>query len=121
LRLVGCPPADPAPIAGLIELRQLDLTSTDLPDLSVPAGLRQLRELRLRDLHTIPDLAPLSALDRLERLTVTGMGRLGLQPLAGRSGLQIRMSDLVEPVGAELLGPGSAVVVTNSAEVDSGL
>jgi hypothetical protein len=37
------------------------------------------------------------------------MGRLDLRPFAGRSGLRIRVSELVEPVGVELLGPGSAV------------
>ncbi|MEV7045700.1 hypothetical protein [Amycolatopsis sp. NPDC051061] len=112
LRLIACPPADPTPIAGLTGLKLLDLTATDLADLSLLSGLRQLQDLRLRDLHRIPDLAPLTGLDQLETLTVTGMGRLDLRPLAGRSGLRIQFSELVEPVGADLLGPGSRLVRT---------
>jgi hypothetical protein len=119
LRLIACPPVDPAPIAELTDLRVLDLTATHLPDLSLLSGLRRLRDLRVRDLHRIPDLTPLSGLDQLESLTVTGMGQLDLRPFAGRSRLRVQVGDLIEPVGAELLGPGSAVVVTNSAEVDS--
>ncbi|MGW5716120.1 NACHT domain-containing protein [Amycolatopsis sp. NPDC003865] len=110
LHLIDCPPADPAPIAELTELRLLDLTATDLPDLALLSGLRQLKNLRLRNLRGMPDLSPLADLDRLGELTVTGMGRLDLRPLAGRPQLSIRISDLVEPVGAELLGPESTVV-----------
>ncbi len=110
LRLIACPPVDPAPLAELTELRLLDLTATDLPDLALLSGLRQLEDLRLRDLRGMPGLSPLADLDRLEKLTVTGMGRLDLRPLAGRPKLSIRISDLVEPVGVELLGPDSTVV-----------
>ncbi|MFJ7211475.1 NACHT domain-containing protein [Amycolatopsis sp. NPDC098790] len=110
LHLIDCPPADPAPIADLTGLRVLDLTATDLPDLSLLSALRDLRDLRLRDLRGMPDLAPLAGLDRLGKLTVTGMGRLDLRPFAGRPRLTIHISDLVEPVGAELLGPDSTVV-----------
>jgi hypothetical protein len=117
LTLIDCPAADPAPIAGLTELRMLDLTATDLPGLSLLSGLRHLRTLRLRDRRGMPDLGPLAGLDRLATLTVTGMGPLDLRPLAGRPALRIRVSELVEPVGAELLGPGSEVV--RDREVDS--
>ncbi|MFI5584800.1 NACHT domain-containing protein [Amycolatopsis sp. NPDC051758] len=109
LRLIDCPPVDPAPIGDLTELRLLDLTATDLPDLSLLSGLRHLRTLRLRDLRGMPDLTPLTGLDQLGSLTITGMGRLDLRPLAGRTGLRIQVSELVEPVGAELLGPDCTV------------
>ncbi|RSM43358.1 NACHT domain-containing protein [Amycolatopsis balhimycina DSM 5908] len=110
LRLIACPPADPAPIAELTNLRLLDLTATDLPDLALLSGLRHLEDLRLRDLRGMPELTPLADLGRLKKLTVTGMGRLDLRPLAGRSQLRIHVSDLVEPVGVQLLGPDSTVV-----------
>ncbi|WIY04809.1 hypothetical protein QRX60_13525 [Amycolatopsis mongoliensis] len=32
-----------------------------------------------------------------------------LRPFAGRSGLSVRVSELVEPAGVGLLGPGSTV------------
>ncbi|WP_410608471.1 hypothetical protein [Amycolatopsis sp. lyj-109] len=70
LRLIACPPVNPGPIAGLTELRLLDLTGSDLTDLTWLSGLR------------------------------------------------VEVSGYVEPVGAEQLGPGSAVVVS-IAEVDS--
>jgi hypothetical protein len=110
LRLIDCPPVNPAPIADLTELRLLELTATDLPDLSLLSGLRHLRDLRLRDLRGMPDLSPLAGLEQLEALTVTGIGELDLRPLAGRTGLRIEINELVEPVGADQLGPGSAVV-----------
>lgn len=110
LRIIACPPVDPAPIAELTKLRLLDLTATDLPDLAMLSRLRELEDLRLRDLRGMPDLVPLTGLDRLRKLTVTGMGRLDLRPLAGRAGLVVRISELVEPVGVELLGPDSTVV-----------
>ncbi|OXM59682.1 NACHT domain-containing protein [Amycolatopsis vastitatis] len=126
LRLISCPAVDPAPIAELTELRLLDLTATDLPDLSLLSGLRHLRSLRLRDVRGTPDLTPVAGLDQLQTLIVTGAGRLDLRPLAGQSGLRIQVSKLVEPVGVELLDPRSVIRWVDRVprvprwEVDSG-
>jgi hypothetical protein len=120
LRLIACPAVDPAPVRELTELRLLDLTGVDLTDLSMLSGLSRLRTLRLRALRTVPDLAPLAELGELDALRVTGSGVLDLRPLAGHAGLRVEVSTHIEAVGAELLGPGSAVTAVNSPEVDSG-
>ncbi|WP_326945117.1 NACHT domain-containing protein [Amycolatopsis sp. NBC_01307] len=119
LRLIACPAVDPAPIGELTELRLLDLTGVELTDLSMLSGLSRLRTLRLRALRTVPDLAPLADLHELEALRVTGSGPLDLRPLAGHSGLRVEVSTHIELIGTDSLGPGSAVVTLNSAEVDS--
>lgn len=67
----------------------------------------------------MPDLAPLADLHELEALRVTGSGVLDLRPLAGHSGLRVEVSTHIELIGTDSLGPGSAVVTLNSAEVDS--
>lgn len=109
LRVTACPSADPAPIAELTKLQLLDLQGTRLSDLSFLSALRRLKDLQLRDLPAMLDLTPLAKLDQLEMVTVTGRGGLDLRPLAGRPGLHVRVSDLIVPIGADLLGPGSTV------------
>jgi hypothetical protein len=59
------------------------------------------------------------ALTTLRRLGLTGAGVPDLRPLAGRSGPKVLITDHVHPLGGELPGPGSAVVVSTPAEVDS--
>lgn len=110
LRLLECPFVDLTPIAGLTGLQTLDLTGTELPDLSLLSGLRQLRELRVRNPQGEPGLSPLADLPHLTALTITGRGPLDLRPLADRSGLEIRVGKLVQLAGVELLGPESTVV-----------
>jgi len=70
---------------------------------------RMMEELRLREVHSAPDLTPLAAFDGLKVLTVDGTGDLDLRPLAGRAGLQIMVSAQIRPFAAEVLGPASTV------------
>ncbi|WP_328447352.1 NACHT domain-containing protein [Amycolatopsis sp. NBC_00438] len=109
LRLTGCPAVDLAPVADLTQLRRLELTATALSDLSLLSGLRRLKDLRLRELCAAPDMTPLAELKDLEVLTVTGRCELDLRPLAGRSGLHVRLGNLVQLVGADRLGADSTV------------
>lgn len=74
--------ADLAPLAGLANLRRLDLSGNGLADIGALAGLGQLQDLNLNG-NRVADLSPLEGLTRLQALSLNGNGLSSLSPLAG--------------------------------------
>jgi hypothetical protein len=109
LWLKGCGAADFTPLSELRGLDLLDLSGQAPADLSVLSGLHSLKTLRLSDLATPPDLAPLRDLTSLRRLWLYRSGDFDLTPLAGKPGLAIYAGRNQKLAGASMLGPGSKI------------
>jgi len=86
-------------LAGLVNLKKLNLEKNQISDLSPLAGLTQLVNLQLR-YNQIGDLTPLAGLTNLENLDISYNRISDLTPLQGLNHLQIldfrnnRVSDL---------------------------
>ena len=78
--------SDLSPLAGLAQLRRLDLVDTSVSDLSPLAGLTNLQYLRLLR-TTVSDLSPLAGLTNLNYLGLSGTSVSDLSPLEGLTNL----------------------------------
>ncbi len=67
--------------SNLAGISALNLNSTDIRDLSILSGMKELKRLSLIDCRKIADLSPLVGLP-IENLTLTGTEVADLQPLA---------------------------------------
>lgn len=77
-------------LRGRTGLRWLDLTGSDVKDLSPLAGLAQLQQLGLAGCTGVADLAPLAGLHQLQTLNLYGCpGVADLGPLAGIAQLEV--------------------------------
>ena len=99
LEISGSDVTDLSPLAGLTNLRQLVLRDNPIVDLSPVAGLTNLEALILRD-NPIVDLSPVAGLTQLGTLEVWNAFVTDLLPLAGLTSLEsltlyrIQISDL---------------------------
>lgn len=83
LELHGCP--DPGmlwPLAGIVSLRKLTLSSCGPPRLELVSALTGLAELHIFDCEGISTLTPLASLVRLHALTVNSTELVGLSVLS---------------------------------------
>ena len=87
LLLWGHQITDISPLAGLSELRRLDLGENQVSDASPLAELTELRHLSLWG-NQVVDLRPLSSLTKLEKLYLRGNGITDVRPLAGLTRLK---------------------------------
>ena len=81
-----------ATLAGLTELRVLNLAGTGIADLTPLSGLTGLEVLDLSS-NAITDVGPLSRLTGLERLDLSGNRIADLAPLSGLTGLTVLLLD----------------------------
>lgn len=77
---------DLAPLAGLVNLGELNLAGNGLADLSPLANLAKLEYLDLFD-NAVDDLAPLAGLTKLQILSLASNAVANLAPLAGLTDL----------------------------------
>ena len=101
IRIEGSKVSDLSPIAGLTQLKALDIDSIDSPSVIHDAKqLSRLVNLTFLALHGVEDLTPLAGLPKLEQLFVSHSNIRDLSPLAGLVNLElihmggIRISDL---------------------------
>jgi internalin A len=87
LNLSGTQVSDLSPLAGLENLQSLVLSGTQVSDLSPLAGLENLQGLYLSGTQ-VSDLSPLAGLENLQELNLSGTQVSDLSPLAGLENLQ---------------------------------
>jgi hypothetical protein len=87
LDLSGTQVSDLTPLAGLTGLQTLDLCGTEVSDLTPLAGLTGLQTLDLSGTE-VSDLTPLAGLTGLQKLDLRHTQVSDLTPLAGLTGLQ---------------------------------
>ena len=89
IRIEGSKVSDLSPIAGLAQLKALDIDSIDSPSVIHDAKqLSRLVNLTLLALHGVEDLTPLAGLPKLEQLFVSHSNIRDLSPLAGLTKLE---------------------------------
>ncbi|EAD6384514.1 class 1 internalin InlE, partial [Listeria monocytogenes] len=86
LRLSGNPLKDVSALAGLKNLKTMDLIYTDITDVTPLAGLSNLQVLNL-DINQITDITPLAGLSNLQFLSFGSTQVSDLTPLANLSKL----------------------------------
>jgi hypothetical protein len=79
--------SDLTPLAGIISLQRLDLQNTAVSDLTPLAGIISLQRLWLQN-TAVSDLTPLAGLTNLQRLWLQNTAVSDLTPLAGLTGLK---------------------------------
>ncbi|WP_439551016.1 leucine-rich repeat domain-containing protein, partial [Falsiroseomonas sp.] len=79
--------ADLSPLSGLSSLKSLDLRGTQVADVSPLAGLASLQSLNLMTTQ-VADVSPLAGLSSLQSLKLWGTKVADLSPLSGLSSLQ---------------------------------
>jgi len=84
---------DLSPLSVLNQLKELDLSNTQVTDLSPLSGLNQMNALYLRNTQ-VTDLSPLSGLNYLNRLFLSNTQVTDLSPLSGLN--QLNILDLSE-------------------------
>ena len=89
IRIEGSKVSDLSPIAGLAQLKALDIDSIDSPSVIHDAKqLSRLVNLTFLALHGVEDLTPLAGLPKLEQLFVSHSNIRDLSPLAGLTKLE---------------------------------
>ena len=89
IRIEGSKVSDLSPIAGLTQLKALDIDSIDSPSVIHDAKqLSRLVNLTFLALHGVEDLTPLAGLPKLEQLFVSHSNIRDLSPLAGLTKLE---------------------------------
>ena len=90
IRIEGSKVSDLSPIAGLTQLKALDIDSIDSPSVIHDAKqLSRLVNLTFLALHGVEDLTPLAGLPKLEQLFVSHSNIRDLSPLAGLINLEL--------------------------------
>ena len=90
IRIEGSRVSDLSPIAGLTQLKALDIDFTDPPSIIHDAKqLSRLVNLTFLALHGVEDLTPLAGLPKLEQLFVSHSDIRDLSPLAGLVNLEL--------------------------------
>ena len=90
IRIEGSRVSDLSPIAGLTQLKALDIDFTDPPSIIHDAKqLSRLVNLTFLALHGVEDLTPLAGLPKLEQLFVSHANIRDLSPLAGLINLEL--------------------------------
>ena len=90
IRIEGSKVSDLAPIAGLTQLKIIDIDFTDPPSIIHDAKqLSRLVNLTFLALHGVEDLTPLAGLPKLEELFVSHSNIRDLSPLAGLINLEL--------------------------------
>ncbi len=87
LDLSGSDISDVSPLAGLTALQRLDLMFTPVSDVTPLSGLTALQELDLMNTR-VSDVSPLSGLTALQRLDLVGTPVSDVTPLSGLTALQ---------------------------------
>lgn len=101
---------DLRPLRAMTRLNSLDLSETDVRDLTPLRELPNLAALHLRDFRDLPELGPLTDLPELRYLCLAGSGEVDLTPLAGKPDLQVHLVRRQRVRGADLLGPRSKIL-----------
>ena len=108
IRIEGSKVSDLSPIAGLTQLKALDIDFTDPPSIIHDAKqLSRLVNLTFLALHGVEDLTPLAGLPKLEQLFVSHANIRDLSPLAGLVNLElihmggIRLYPIYRPCGID--------------------
>ena len=97
----GSKVSDLSPIAGLTQLKVLDIDSIDSPSVIHDAKqLSRLVNLTFLALHGVEDLTPLAGLPKLEQLFVSHPNIRDLSPLAGLINLELIHLELIHMSGA---------------------
>ena len=90
IRIDGSKVSDLSPIAGLTQLKKIDIDFTDPPSIIHDAKqLSRLVNLTFLALHGVEDLTPLAGLPKLEQLFVSHSNIRDLSPLAGLINLEL--------------------------------
>ena len=93
--------SDLSPIAGLTQLKRIDIDFTDPPSIIHDAKqLSRLVNLTFLALHGVEDLTPLAGLPKLEQLFVSHPNIRDLSPLAGLINLELIHLELIHMSGA---------------------
>ena len=101
IRIEGSKVSDLSPIAGLTQLKALDIDSIDSPSVIHDAKqLSRLVNLTFLALHGVEDLTPLAGLPKLEQLFVSHPNIRDLSPLAGLINLELIHLELIHMSGA---------------------
>ncbi|WP_092960999.1 leucine-rich repeat domain-containing protein [Falsiroseomonas stagni] len=87
LDLSGTQIADLSPLSGLSSLQSLDLMGTQVADVSPLSGLSSLQSLTLKSTQ-VADVSPLSGLSSLQSLDLEGTKVADVSPLSGLSSLR---------------------------------
>ncbi|MYK93992.1 hypothetical protein F4009_08345, partial [Candidatus Poribacteria bacterium] len=109
--------SDFSPLAGLTNLKYLDLSHSPYADISSLIGLTGLEDLNLRG-SNLSDISPLANLPNLNRLTLSSNNLSDISPLASLTGLAVldlSSNDLtdISPL-ANLTGLGYLVLSYNN-------
>ena len=90
IRIEGSKVSDLSPIAGLTQLKKIDIDFTDPPSIIHDAKqLSRLVNLTFLALHGVEDLTPLAGLPKLEQLFVSHSNIRDLSPLASLVNLEL--------------------------------
>ena len=101
IRIDGSKVSDLSPIAGLTQLKRIDIDFTDPPSIIHDAKqLSRLVNLTFLALHGVEDLTPLAGLPKLEQLFVSHPNIRDLSPLAGLINLELIHLELIHMSGA---------------------
>jgi hypothetical protein len=109
LWLRDCPGVALETLARLADLEFLDLSGSDVDDLSFLSGLDRLEVLRVGHHVALPDLTPLREMPNLRRLWAYEAQDVDLTPLAGKPDFIVYVNRGQNVHGADGLGPGSKV------------
>ncbi|SFO08992.1 NACHT domain-containing protein [Actinomadura madurae] len=106
LWLANCPaPVKLEKIAHFSELESLDVSGSQVTDLTPLSDLKKLRILWLKDCRNIVDLTPLAALPKLTMLHLGEVSpTLDMAPLANRRNLKVTLAPGQEVVNSRMLG-----------------